>query len=243
MVTRKTTPGLDAAYVVADEALEFHLDLNHWKAALVGQTQQLIVIYSGDDLDDDFDDNLDNDLDDDLDDDEELRLAIKMSLEDVRTPDARSFPTPSTSRARHEDAWQNFLNRVSLGSEPSLPVRPQVKPPLPPRRRAPSPSILPTPTPSPTIRSNLYTFSSQSSKRARSSSTAFSDDELPSLPRRTKLSPGNRRPNLGHDPQRPACKPSNAVPTGLSASQLFFRNGPNASASRLPDDDVIEEEL
>jgi hypothetical protein len=98
--TKRTTPGLAAAYDVADEALDLSLDLNHWKTALSSQGHETIVI----------------DSDDDSETDEEMRLAIEMSIADIRAQEALNLAMPTASWAGHTDTQQIFSGRVSRGT-------------------------------------------------------------------------------------------------------------------------------
>jgi hypothetical protein len=214
---KQSTPGLADAYRIALEALDSGLGLDHWKAVISNHGHEAILIDSDEDEGSDLD--------------EEMRLAIERSLADVRAPEAERFLKSSNSQTWRADAWPvphtwtDSLERARSTSSPLaedeylLPLRRRIRDSLN--------QITPTPSSSP-----------KSSKRRYSPCPGYSEDDLPSPPRRRRLSAEAARLKVIDSPRSSAYESGKADPAGLSTSKLFFRNGIETSHN-----DIIEEDL
>lgn len=251
--TKESTPGLGDAYDVALEALEHGLGLDHWKSTLTTERDHEVIIIDSED-------------DDDLGSDDQIRQAIELGIVSAplrktsRPPPPLALPfdnelslpirrqvqqplrllTPILSPPAKANLFNSTL-RLPKRPSPPLPAYSDDELPYPLRKRKLrfSPGML--------SKTKSYRSSSQVLQRTVSPTFALSDDEdllLPPRRRRSgtanEMNPTNPKRNL---PQRSTCKLSKATGSDLSANKLFIRNGLNASASAIPDDDIIGGDL
>jgi hypothetical protein len=270
--TKESTPGLGDAYDVALEALDHGLDLNHWKSTLATKRDHEVITIDSDDDDDlGSDDQMRQAIELGIV-NAPLRkiprpppqLAFqgrRSNIQSDQLPPRTGQFVPhlfdnELSLPVHRQAQQPLRLHTPTPSSPakvtlldsSLRLPKRLSPPLP----ACSDDELPSPSrrrklsfgPDMSRQTNSYNSASQLSQRTVSPTFTFSDDEnapLPPCRRRSGIANGL---NLsGHLPQQSAGNPSEAAGSGLSAKELFMRNGLHASASAMPDDDIIEGDL
>lgn len=157
----------------------------------------------------------------------------------IRRPVERPsrLPTPTPSPPSRSNTFGYYSQSSKRPSSPSS-GESDDELPSPPRRRKTS-GVSDS-----SSRAESFQFSSQSSQSTISPTFVISDDdELPPPPRRRKsnIATGVTAPR--HRPQQSTIRPSKVTSSGLSARQVFMRNGLSASAAVMPNEDIVEEDL
>lgn len=252
--TKRSTPGLEAAYDYANMAETSGYDLETWGALLrSSEDQGIITIDSSDD---------NKGIEDLSGDDPELWHAIKLSLRDHKLQKARCTSTLNNNTKLSQLHFGMSKSPPSADEQEVLRRRPFQSPP----------GLLPLGL-SPLPKTHLSDYRTPTAKRPSSSPSDSEDDNKPPVQRR-KLrcdslgSQGSYKSFVDEDKHEPRSKPQrwgssatskgiaqtcfpqqvpfrsrNSIASGLSTQKVFPGNGFNAPSSTTPTSDIIEEDL
>ena len=268
--TKRSTPGLEYAYNVAREAEESGPDLDYWKVILASSQDKEIITIDSDDDDWDSDPEMRQAIQMGIIGVSTQKTHHQPKLPTSRTKSSTVWPDSSPPGAGRFESHP-YDSELSLPVRRSVPRPSRLLTPTPSPPGKANASTLPSQfpkrpstissayhddeLPSPRrrklsycskspLRADPFQFSSQSSQSTDSPIFVLSDEDglpLPASRRKSHTATG-LEPSR-HPSQQSTLRSKKAPQPNLSAKQVFLRNGLHASASAVPDDDIIEEDL